>query len=1053
MSISDFWPSLQNCLDCIKPEAENPSDAVFLAVHQQMTFVRTSFATQQKETRTEKQLLNAFLRDDPSGRIIMPILGESGIGKSHLIRWLDVQLRQRTDDKNRHVIRIPKSSSLKSVLGRILDGLEGPRYQEIREQLKSAREQMDDIGARNRVRAELLSAIERKYAAASERKAKAKKSGGEISEEDKLWIGHGDSRALRAIFNDPATDKLFLEGTKDRPGIISEISRHLTKDSKEEDAPRRQFEDDDFLVPDALAESVNQNASPIANKYLQRLAGSNGKHREAAVKLLNKIVDDAIAPLATPADTSLAELFYEVRRQLLQEGRELVLLVEDFAVLAGVQGALLDAMIREGEVGGKAEACMIRTALAVTDGYFEDFDTVKTRAVHGWRIEAITSDEDESTTVDRISNFVAAYVNAARIGATKLEKHYLASKGKQYEVPHASKLIDPSERDSEVISGFGVSATGLSLFPFNRFAVSELASWKLRNTQGELRFHPRSIINEIVLPVVKNYRPDFEKGTFPPLDFLGFARNKFQADLIQEVRRMQSDAQTQWRLLYLLRFWGGNPSKTKDSKVPLQIFEAFKLSPLDPNAKVDVPDIKTKKTDKDEVVPPQDDPKSGSAEPKEIANLVERLESWREGTPESALSQGDSNKLRKLIGETIFDAINWESLLLQQIKRADCSFAWKNTLIPNAKGNQASEVDAFVIVESQESFKEENANLRIFLELRALVRFSHYRNWNYPDGEFDYARLANFIQSRVPLASQWVVERYQNVKGDVVPSIVQTLLWQSRILNVQAAQRSDDAGLVSSLFEADIPSGQRDDDWQFFLLECENTRPTLQQLLIERVVARQGTGKSVHAIDAMQIVPIVKKLKKEWLIDEAFPRVTTSISDEIQNARDYCNKLMRSGANVVKKQRKQVLAESKQVIKELGESFDKNELVKTFEEIIETAQKNGLPGEVTSGQMKKLVEAFRAARSKEVLDQIKVIEENESGGAMLSAIAMLDGQTHKLLVEFAEKGARYVKERIGAAQSKIGDWTDEVVKSKTDEVDNLLAELETIATEFSGGNS
>ena len=565
MSLKDFWPSLQNSLDCIKPEAENPSDAVFLAVHQEMTFVRTSFETKQDEQKSEQQLLNQFLRDDPSGSVVIPILGESGIGKSHVIRWLDVQLRARTDSEDRHVIRIPKSSSLKSVLGRILDGLKGSRYEEIRDQLKSAREQMDDIGARNRVRAELLSTIERKFEAASERKAKAKKTGGTVSEEDKLWIGHGDSRALRAIFNDPATEELFFEGTKERAGIISEISRHLTKDSKnEEDAPRRQFEEEDFLVPYALAESVHQNASPIANKYLQRLAGSNGKHRETVVTLLNKIVEDAIRPLATPADTSLAELFYEIRRQLLQEGRELVLLVEDFAVLAGIQKPLLDAMIRHGEEDGKSEACMIRTALAVTDGYLGNFDTVETRAVYGWYIKATTSEEDADT-VDRISNFVAAYVNAARIGASDLEKHYVSSKGKQYEALHASDVIDPSEEDKEVISGFGFSATGLSLFPFNRFAVSELADWKLRNTRGELRFHPRSIINEIVLPVVKNYRSDFEKGDFPPRDFLGFARNKFQPDLIQEVRRMQSDAQTQWRLLYLLRFWGGNPSKTKDS--------------------------------------------------------------------------------------------------------------------------------------------------------------------------------------------------------------------------------------------------------------------------------------------------------------------------------------------------------------------------------------------------------------------------------------------------------------------------------------------------------
>ena len=139
---------------------------MFMAVHQEMTFVQTSLATQHKIKKTEAQILQEFLRDDPSGAVIMPILGESGVGKSHLIRWLDVKLREREDSAVRHVIRIPKSSSLKSVLGRILDGLEGTRYEEIREQLRSAREQMDDIGARNRVRAELLSAIERKYDAA-----------------------------------------------------------------------------------------------------------------------------------------------------------------------------------------------------------------------------------------------------------------------------------------------------------------------------------------------------------------------------------------------------------------------------------------------------------------------------------------------------------------------------------------------------------------------------------------------------------------------------------------------------------------------------------------------------------------------------------------------------------------------------------------------------------------------------------------------------------------------------------------------------------------------
>jgi len=125
MSLLKFWPTEADCLECIKPEAENPSDAIFLAVHQEMRFLRKSFKTDHAEGKSQEQLLTEFLRDEPSGRVILPILGESGIGKSHLVRWLKIQLQQRQDHDKRHVILIPKSSSLKSVLGRILDGLVG----------------------------------------------------------------------------------------------------------------------------------------------------------------------------------------------------------------------------------------------------------------------------------------------------------------------------------------------------------------------------------------------------------------------------------------------------------------------------------------------------------------------------------------------------------------------------------------------------------------------------------------------------------------------------------------------------------------------------------------------------------------------------------------------------------------------------------------------------------------------------------------------------------------------------------------------------------------
>ena len=58
-----------------------------------------------------------------------------------------------------------------------------------------------------------------------------------------------------------------------------------------------------------------------------------------------------------------------MRKALLADGRELILLIEDFAHLAGVKESLMEVMIKPAIRDGKQELCTIRTALAVTSGY------------------------------------------------------------------------------------------------------------------------------------------------------------------------------------------------------------------------------------------------------------------------------------------------------------------------------------------------------------------------------------------------------------------------------------------------------------------------------------------------------------------------------------------------------------------------------------------------------------------------------------------------------------------------------------------------------------
>ncbi len=59
----------------------------------------------------EEDLLNHFLQTPRP----IPIVGKAGVGKSHIIRWLDAKLRLRKEykDKKWHIVRIPKSASLR----------------------------------------------------------------------------------------------------------------------------------------------------------------------------------------------------------------------------------------------------------------------------------------------------------------------------------------------------------------------------------------------------------------------------------------------------------------------------------------------------------------------------------------------------------------------------------------------------------------------------------------------------------------------------------------------------------------------------------------------------------------------------------------------------------------------------------------------------------------------------------------------------------------------------------------------------------------------------
>lgn len=146
MSLLNYLPKHEEVNRCIKLEAEAVSDEVLLAVHQEFPLAYAKIGpdgkvvNESRQLANEEDLLRHLLGSAPSGSLVVPITGASGVGKSHLIRILDARLRRLSNASSYLVIRIPKSASLRRVVELILEAepLQGNNYDLVRAEFEKA---------------------------------------------------------------------------------------------------------------------------------------------------------------------------------------------------------------------------------------------------------------------------------------------------------------------------------------------------------------------------------------------------------------------------------------------------------------------------------------------------------------------------------------------------------------------------------------------------------------------------------------------------------------------------------------------------------------------------------------------------------------------------------------------------------------------------------------------------------------------------------------------------------------------------------------------------
>lgn len=507
-----YWPMRDHVLQCIRTEAEELAEPVLLAVHESMELERVGAGEDQ--LCSEHDLLQHFLMVERP----IPIIGRSGVGKSHLIRWLEAQLKMHEASSNWHIVRIPKNASLRQVLEILLHGLEGEEFDSARGRITSVGDLLRTEEVADLLLMFMAQQLNRLYEQATREIAQSRDEGRVLSPEDKDRLKSISTHArpgqgLSELITDPNFKASLLQPTH----CVYQFARRLTQGANDDELVRNEYElkeqdlDFNFNLHD-LSAKARQYAS-------QAQLNTSNNARISAVRVLNEVLGEATRKafrhLFKFDGGSFQDLFKDIRRNLKMQGRTLVVLVEDMAAISAIEDVLVDSLLEESVRDGEQVLCTLRSAIAVTDGYHgyaRRKDTIKTRAIYEWFIREQSGDPEQTS--GRILNFCARYLNAARHGSSELKQSW-----KNRGMAEWPPRWEDRDVDSDVIEAFGYAPSGIALYPFNQSAIEALADRYCRKGDEPLKFNPRQILNEILLRTLRDHREECRQMKFPLAGF------------------------------------------------------------------------------------------------------------------------------------------------------------------------------------------------------------------------------------------------------------------------------------------------------------------------------------------------------------------------------------------------------------------------------------------------------------------------------------------------------------------------------------------------------
>jgi hypothetical protein len=878
--MSTFMPCWrpEEVLRIVTPDAEEISDHVFGAVHCPTDLQLADTWNGPRHAAPAEHIVEQFLA--PGARYVQAVvIGESGTGKSHLIQWLRLNLPRRPEDV---VLTIPKvGTSLRGIVERIVRSLPLESRAPFEERLSSAGSHATTHQAR----------IDKfLYSLA-------------WSVQHAVTLQSADDEALAEVLPDVLSDPNFRRNFFSLAGgTVDQIVRHIFDQPEGRDDPglRRQFQAGDLPLQGAHY----RDAAGPTRDAIDYIRGEPGMEQRA-IELMTRALEPAIAQTLNFSADDLIDLMCSLRIHLAKNKQRLILLIEDFARLQGIDSALLQALVtppRQEE----DKLCELRWAMAVTTGYWRSrFDeTVRTRAT-------FVVDMDRSQPAS-IPQFTAGYLNAIRVGEAALVE--CAS---EQAVPNA---CDQCARKQACWEAFG-NEGGFGLFPFNATALASLAE-RTGARQDDL-FNPRTFLKAVVTPVMKDHHGELSQGQFPSAEFLlrvGGA-NRLKPQLVAELER--TDPVFTKRRMALLELWDGSGQLVN---LRSGVHNAFGIPELASTGK---------QREENEPRGNGDDDRSRTNHPPPPPPLIAAVHQWA-SDPDSILAQSHVNALRTLVYAAIDGFIDWDALGIQ---KSVATSAFRGTSINFAR-QQTARVRAAVAIELPLPGR---SIAQTAVALEALVRAADAGDWTFEQG---VAQLAMLLDEMRRWADEVAGQLQRLFRGDTqwnpITAAVEVLTMM--LLQSGEAKANDSVDVIAAkIFErattstmAALTVGFREHNTR--LVQSYETIRTLLKALCS------GTkgGRVGNFTRMLPVIHAIRALRRRQLALSQQAPVDAAVQD-IKPLVDIYTRLQADYLNAFNAEREAWRIWRERVRRELGSTERRpSEFVAAVQELLTAAENAGV---------------------------------------------------------------------------------------------------------------